>query len=81
MPSQTIESSSAARQRRYRQRQREGWRVVKLPVHDEYFRALVDQSFFAEGDADDRQKIAAAVDLLLFVLAAGAIEIDYDHFS
>ncbi len=73
--------SPAARSRRYRQRRRDGWRVIKLPVHQEYVDALVDHSFLAEGDADDRQKIAAAVDLLLFVLAAGAIEIDYDHFS
>ncbi len=64
MTSQTA-TSAVERSRRYRQRQRDGWRVVKLPVHDEY----------------DRQKITEAIDLFLFVLADGAIEIDPDHFA
>ncbi len=74
-------SPTAARSRRYRQRQREGWRVVKLPVHDEWADALVSHGFLDESDFDDREKVAEAVDLLLFCLADGAIEIDTKHFA
>ena len=74
-------TSPAARSRRYRQRQRGGWRVIKVPVHDEYVRALVSHSFLAEADADDREKVAAAVDLFLFVLSEGAVKIDAGHFA
>ena len=81
MTEQITATSSADRSRRYRQRQREGWRVVKLPVHDEYVDALVDHHFLAEGDADDREKVGEAIDLLLFCLAEGAVEINADHFA
>ena len=81
MASQTIVSSSAARQRRYRQRLADGFRIIKVPVHDEYIDALVDHHFLAEDDADDRQKVAEAIDLFLFVLAEGAVEIDGDRFA
>ncbi len=74
-------TSPAARSRLYRQRQRGGWRVIKVPVHDEYLRALVSHRLLDETDVDDREKVAAAVDLFLFVLADGAIEIDRDHFA
>ena len=74
-------TSPAARARRYRPRQRDGWRVIKLPVHDEYVRALVSHRFLDETDVDDREKVAAAVDLFLFVLADGAVEINSDHFA
>ena len=78
---QTAASSAVECSRRYRQRQREGWRVVKLPVHDEYVEALVSHGFLDESDFDDRQKITEAIDLFLFVLGEGAIEIDLDHFA
>ena len=81
MTEQIAATSSADRSRRYRQRRRDGWRVVKLPVHDEYVDALVNHAFLAEGDADDREKVAEAIDLFLFVLAEGAVEIDYDRFA
>ena len=74
-------TSPAARSRLYRRRRREGWRVVKVPVHDEYVRALVCHRLLDETDVDDREKVAAAVDLFLFVLADGAIKIDHDHFA
>ena len=76
-----IVTSPAARSRRYRQRQRDGWRVIKLPVHDEYVRALVSHRFLEEADVDDREKVAAAVDLFLFVLSKGAVKIDHSHFT
>ncbi len=81
MASQTIVSSSAVRQRRYRQRQADGWRIMRVPVHDEYVRALVSHSFLDEADADDRLKVAEAIDLFLYCLSEGAVEIDDDHFS
>ena len=74
-------AAGAARSRRYRQRQRDGWRVVKVPVHDEYVRALVSHRLLDETDVDDREKVAAAVDLFLFVLADGAIKINSGHFA
>ena len=74
-------TSPAARSRRYRERQRAGWFVLQVNVHQEYVDALVDHSFLAEGDADHREKVAEAVDLFLFYLSEGAIEIDRDHFA
>ncbi len=81
MAAQTVTSPAAENARRYRQRQREGWRIVHVPVHDEYVRALVSHRLLDETDVDDREKVAAAVDLFLFVLADGAIEINSDHFA
>ena len=80
MASQTA-TSSVERSRRYRKRQREGYTVVQVPVHDEMVRALVSHNFLAKDDAESREKVAEAVDLLLFCLAEGAVEIDYDHFA
>ena len=80
MPAPTA-TSPAARSRRYRQRQRDGWRVIEVPVHDAFVRALVNHRLLDETDADDREKVAEAVDLFLFCLADGAVEIDRDHFA
>ena len=74
-------TSAAARSRLYRQRQRDGWRVLQVNVHQEYVDALIDHSLLAEGDADDRKKVAEAVDLFLFCLREGAIKINTDHFG
>jgi hypothetical protein len=77
----TADTSPATRSQRYRQRQRDGWRVVKLPVHDSWIDALVTHRLLDKSDADDREKVAAAIDLLLFVLNEGAVKIDRDHFA
>ncbi len=74
-------SSSAARARRYRQRQREEYVVVQVPVHDESIDALVQHCFLDEAGADDREKIAEAIDLLLSALAYGATEVDYAKYE
>ena len=74
-------TTGAARSRRYRARRRDGWRIIEVSVHAEYVRALVTHRLLAETDATNREKVASAIDLLLFCLADGAIEIDSDHFS
>ena len=81
MTEQITATSSADRSRRYRQRQRDGWLVLPVPIHEAYIDALVDQHFLEEADANDRQKITEAIGLFLFVLAEGAISIDGDQFS
>ena len=81
MTEQLTATSSAARSRRYRQRQRDGWLVLPVSVHQAYVDALVDHCFLDEADADDRGKVAEAIDLFLFVLADGAVKIDPDHFA
>ena len=82
MADPTVDTSpAAARSRRYRARRRDGWRVVTLAVHDSWIDALVTHRLLNEADAADREKVAAAVDLFLFVLAEGAVEIDRDHFA
>ncbi len=74
-------TSPATRSRLYRQRKAGGWCILKVPVHDKYVRALVTHKFLNEADADDREKVAAAIDLFLFCLSEGAVDIDYDHFA
>ena len=74
-------TTGAARSRRYRARRRDGWRVVTLAVHDSWVEALVTHRLLDETDVDDREKVAAAIDLFLFVLSEGAVEIDRDHFA
>ncbi len=80
MASQTT-TSSVERSRRYRQRKRDGWLVLPVPVHAAYIDALVDHHFLNETDAESREKVAAAIDLFLFCLSEGAVEIDTKHFA
>ena len=81
MPPQTTLSSAAIRTRRYRERRDRGSVVISLEVDSEKLGALVDQGFLAEGDVTNRAKVAEAVDVLLFALADGAVEIDYAKFE
>ncbi len=81
MAEQLTAASSAARSRRYRQRQREGLRVVSLPVYEDYAAALTDYGFLDEANANDREKVAEAIGELLFCLTQGVVEIDLDHLD
>ncbi len=81
MSTQDALSSSAGRTRRYRERRDRGSVVVSLEVEDYKLDALVEHGFLAEGDAKNRAKVAEAVDVLLFALADGAVEIDYEKYE
>ena len=81
MSTQDALSSSAIRTRRYRERRDRGSVVVTLEVDSEKLGALVDHGFLAEGDVTNRAKVAEAVDVLLFALAGGAVEIDFAKYE
>ncbi len=81
MPPQTTHSPSAVRTRRYRERRDRGSVVISLEVDSEKLGALVDQGFLAEGDVTNRAKVSEAVDVLLFALADGAVEIDWEKYE
>ncbi len=81
MSTQDALSSSAARTRRYRERRDRGDIVIYLEVDSEKLGALVDQGFLAEAAVTNRAKVHEAVDVLLFALADGAVEIDFAKYE
>ena len=81
MPSDATLSPSAIRTRRYRERRERGSVVISLEVDSEKLGALVDQDFLAEAAVTNRAKVADAVDVFLFALADGAVEIDYAKYE
>ena len=54
--------TAAARMRAYRERQREGVSVVPIAVPDEFLVDLIDGGFLSANDADDRDKVARAIE-------------------
>ena len=81
MPPQTTLSSSAIRTRRHRDRRDRGSVVISLEVDSEKLGALVDQGFLAGAAVTNRAKVSEAVDVLLFALADGAVEIDFAKYD
>ncbi len=81
MPSDATLSPSAVRTRRYRERRDRGSVVISLEVDSEKLGALVDQGFLAEAAVTNRAKVSEAVDVLLFALADGAVEIDWEKYE
>ncbi len=81
MPSDATLFPSAVRTRRYRERRDRGDIVISLEVENYKLRGLIDHGFLAEGDVRSRAKVAEAVDVLLFALADGAVEIDYAKYD
>ncbi len=81
MSSDATLSPSAFRTRRYRERRERGSVVISLEVDSEKLGALVDQGFLAEADVKSRAKVSEAVDVLLFALADGAVEIDWEKYE
>ncbi len=81
MPPQDPPSRSAIRMRRYRERRDCGAVVISLEVDSGKLDALVDHGFLAEADVKSRAKIHEAVDLFLFALSDGAIEIDWEKYD
>ncbi len=81
MSTQDALSSSAIRTRRYRERRDRGSVVISLEVDSEKLGGLIDHGFLAEGDITNRAKVADAVDVLLFTLADGAVEIDWGKYE
>ena len=81
MSTQDALSSSTFRTRRYRERRERGSVVISLEVENYKLRGLIDHGFLAEGDVRSRAKVAEAVDVLLFALADGAVEIDFAKYE
>ncbi len=81
MPSDITLSPAAVRTRRYRERREHGDIVISLEVYRDRLEALVEHGLLAERDLKDRAKVSDAVDLLLFALAEGILEIDFENFD
>ncbi len=81
MSSDATLSPSAFRTRRYRERRDRGDIVISLEVENYKLRGLIDHGFLAEGDITNRAKVSKAVDVLLFALADGAVEIDFAKYD
>ena len=81
MPPQNTPSPSAIRMRRYRERRDRRAVVISLEVDSDTLDALVDHGFLAEADVESRVKVCDAVDILLFALFDGAIEIDREKYD
>ena len=73
-------SSGADRASLYRQRKSEGRHVARVEVGPEEIEALVVEGLLAAGDVGDRAAIREALELLLYALSEGAVEIDFDRF-
>ncbi len=80
MTTATSPSSGADRARRYRRRKSEGCVVATVEVGPGDLKALVDNMLLEPGELDDRAAISEAIEVLLFALAEGAAEIDFDRF-
>ncbi len=74
-------TAAAERMRRYRERRHRGAVVISLEIDSDKLDALVDHGVLAEADAKSRAKVHEAVDLLLFALSDGAIEIDWEKYD
>ena len=78
----TNPSPTATRARRYRQRKGAGRIIVQAELSPKALEALFDLGCIADkADMADREKVGEAVDLLLFAMAEGAVEIDYDQLD
>ncbi len=78
---QNTPSPSTIRMRRYRERRDRGAVVISLEVDSNMLDAWVGHGFLAEADVKSRAKVCEAVDMLLFALSDGAIEIDWGKYD
>ncbi len=81
MSTQDALSSAAIRTRRYRERRDRGSVVISLEVDSDQLEALVYLGLLNEADVTNRAKVSEAVDVLLFALADGAVEIDWEKYE
>ena len=81
MPPQDAPSPAAVRMRRHRERQDRGDVLISLEVDSDVLDALVEQGFLNEAAVKSRAKVCEAVDLLLFAVADGAVEIDWAKYE
>ncbi len=74
-------TAAAERMRRYRERHHRGAVVISLEIDSDKLDALVDHGVLAGADVKSRGKVCDAVDLFLFALSDGAIEIDWEKYD
>jgi hypothetical protein len=55
-------ASAAKRMRDYRERRREGWRCVRLTIHDGNVKALVEKGYLEPLSCEDREDFEIAID-------------------
>jgi hypothetical protein len=57
--------SAAKRMREYRERRRDGWRCVRVTIHEGNIKALIEKRYLEPGSCHDRNAVAIAVDYFL----------------
>jgi hypothetical protein len=55
-------ASTAKRMRDYRERRREGWRCVRLTIHEANVKALVEKGYLEPQSCEDREAVEIAID-------------------
>jgi hypothetical protein len=55
-------SSVAKRMRDYRERRRDGWRCVRLTIHEGNVKALVEKGYLEPQSCEDREALEIAID-------------------
>ena len=81
MVEQLNASPSAARARRYRERQQDGAFVVPLDVTARDIAGLVAYGLIEKGHAAERTEIAIGIQILLHALSQDAIEVDFNKLD
>ena len=76
MPTRTLPSPEARRQRESRRRRRERVRLVRLEVGPAILKALIKRRWLGKADTDDLGAIAAALDDLIDCWARGTLDPD-----
>jgi hypothetical protein len=55
-------ASARRRMRHYRWRRREGWRCVRLTIHEGNVKALVEKGYLEPQSCEDREALEIAID-------------------
>ena len=81
MVNQPNSSPSATRSRRYRERQHKGTQVIALEVSACDVASLIKYGLTEKGHVANRTEIAEGIQILLYALNHGAIEIDFSKLE
>ena len=77
VPAMLQPQSPTARAQRHRDRRRRGAVVVPLEIEREAAVALANFGIINEGEIADRAKLKEAIELLLFCLGEGTVELAF----
>ena len=79
MKKRTSASQTAERSQRYRDRRRNGVRVVQIEIDERDIFALANAGFITNDPSLNNEDIAFALEWIVELLAVGGIEIDKDQ--